>query len=757
MSVQGYAKGKPASRYEGRIEDSGTFLQRCEDNRMNVTMLFHVFKNDDKKTTGFIAANGVLADIDDNADQAVFDIEPSVRVWREGKNGCHAAWLFQEPLPMKAPEASKTLDELAFSLTQGLCERGFGAKLTNGMRIPFTYNHKGDPDPYFVEYNTDEEGNLLTYSVEDLQPALQEWPLELASFEDDVKKFTKGSRNNAFLSAAKTLFLLQLNAGKEPTIEQAITIACRHLSQEEDDAETLYRQTAMNALRYAKGSQDEKIEAIQNLSDEVIMFRHNDPYKVRMDGLLNALSRRDDVFVIDGDTAKPQLAQVIVDKRQILPMTEAMLKMCLSGHVVYLNKKEEIVSTDVQGNDGNDALSLRIFPQFRNLEGFADYPLLRHDGSVITDGYDEDLCYLVRMDKDRKTREFHNVPLALDFLRDFVGDFAFADLESEAVWFSALFSTLFRQLIKGPTPLHVFDANEAGAGKTTLAKMVGAIVFGQPTATMDAQMSSDETVKMMVSLLSEKQKCILLDNVQNTFGAAIIDNLLTSETFSARRLGQNMSVTVKNNATWMLTGNNVELKDDTHRRSLVCRINKIDLTGVKYPRLIEACLQQRHAIIDACIVIMQEWLKHGIHKDHNTSLFESYSDTTYSYSDVVRRLLISIGLGDVTKRKGVTVAGNDSVLLSNRVVEKLSSFDGLCTGQDILKKASNDLVFKDLLEDLCGRPFMQINSMILGKKLIKLVERRTPYGKLKTVKKNNQNNFVVVPYDDESQEVTEQE
>jgi len=216
--------------------------------------------------------------------------------------------------------------------------------------------------------------------------------------------------------------------------------------------------------------------------------------------------------------------------------------------------------------------------EFRRLTAVCTAPILRLDGSVLdTPGHDEKtgLLYV--------TSEIHppavpQAPSAADALDALAllwhpfREFPVVDPVSVGVLISALISAALRPSL--PTcPAYGFDAPSAGTGKTLIAKCVAAMSTGSDVSVMPPAKDEEEYRKRLFAALRGGDTVLLLDNVRDPLGNAAIDSFITSPSFKDRILGESTTQELPNRALLLITGNNLVLTGDTHRRVLIVRLD----------------------------------------------------------------------------------------------------------------------------------------------------------------------------------------
>jgi hypothetical protein len=146
------------------------------------------------------------------------------------------------------------------------------------------------------------------------------------------------------------------------------------------------------------------------------------------------------------------------------------------------------------------------------------------------------------------------------------------DPVSVGVLLSALLAAALRPSL--PTcPAYGFDAPSAGTGKTLIAKCVAAVGTGGDVSVMPPAKDEEEWRKRLFAGLRGGDTVLLLDNVREPLGNAAIDSFITSPTYKDRILGESTTQELPNNALFLITGNNLVLTGDTHRRVLMVRLD----------------------------------------------------------------------------------------------------------------------------------------------------------------------------------------
>lgn len=256
---------------------------------------------------------------------------------------------------------------------------------------------------------------------------------------------------------------------------------------------------------------------------------------------------------------------------------------------------------------------------FRKLTAVTTAPTLRPDGSVLDEpGHDAKtgLMYVTAEAYPLSVPSAPTVEQALDALAKLwhpVRLFPFADEVAVGVTLAAMLSACLRPAL--PTcPAFGFDAPAAGTGKTLLAKCIAALATGGDVAVLPPTNQEDECRKRLFAGLRGGFKVLLWDNVRDPLGNSVIDSFLTSALFADRVLGVSENVELPNRSLFLVSGNNLVLTGDTHRRILLARLDAQIETPFKrefeFDPLTEVC-NNRQVLVVAALTIVRAYIAAG--------------------------------------------------------------------------------------------------------------------------------------------------
>ncbi len=292
-----------------------------------------------------------------------------------------------------------------------------------------------------------------------------------------------------------------------------------------------------------------------------------------------------------------------------------------------------------------DILSIRdLVDKFPVLEGITEVPVLRADGTILTQpGYDpiSKLYYSPATDLVIPSIPVYptsdDVRRALAVIDSAMADFPFVydvgvdgryvlpkNRDYAEVVFSAskanALATMLNQLVRtaldGPTPLSIVDAPAAGTGKTLFAEIVSLIATGRAATLFSAPRDEDEARKQITSYLREGVGVIVIDNVRDRLESAQLAKALTAVTWADRILGQSQTVVLPVRCTWICTGNNVAVAGDLPRRCYWIRMDARTpsphlRSGFRHQNLRRWVTKNRGHLVAALLTLARSWFASG--------------------------------------------------------------------------------------------------------------------------------------------------
>lgn len=263
------------------------------------------------------------------------------------------------------------------------------------------------------------------------------------------------------------------------------------------------------------------------------------------------------------------------------------------------------------------------WPHIRPLRGVIDYPVLRPDGSVLSErGYDRQTGLLCEPNvhisiADAPSQEM--ATSAANILADLVQDFPFGTPAHAAAWVSSILTIVARPAILGPVPALLIDANTQASGKTLLAEIIGEIALGRSLPRRALPKDPAEWSKTLLSVAMAGDPVLLFDNVKQVIGGDALEAMLTGTAIASRVLGTSDDLSLDWRALMIFSANNATLSTDLVRRSLHVRLeSKVERpeerTGFKFPDILDHARAERASLLGAALTILRGYFAAGCPK-----------------------------------------------------------------------------------------------------------------------------------------------
>lgn len=199
--------------------------------------------------------------------------------------------------------------------------------------------------------------------------------------------------------------------------------------------------------------------------------------------------------------------------------------------------------------------------------------------------------------------------------------------------YAALLLPFVRQLIDGPTPLHIVEAPGPGTGKGKLCNLISIISTGEACEARSLPSTDEEIRKMITAELIQSKTIILLDNAseKKKLDSASLAVVLTSVNWKDRILKESRMLSLTNFALWMLTANNPKFSMEIARRCVRIRLDaKVEQPwkrkAFKHPYPEEWAKENRSILVRAVLILVQNWVVKGCpHSENKLGSFERWS------------------------------------------------------------------------------------------------------------------------------------
>lgn len=206
-------------------------------------------------------------------------------------------------------------------------------------------------------------------------------------------------------------------------------------------------------------------------------------------------------------------------------------------------------------------------------------------------------------------------------------------------------------------PMFVYLANQKGAGKSALAKMMLAPVFGFPAAT-NADTKEQELENQIASALLVSKPYLFLDNMKN-FRSGTLAMVLTSPRVALRVLGKPDMPELENRTLFVLTGISVNIGDELLRRSVIIDLFCArDATARRFEHEItDAWFEDRAnraKMLASLWAFVRHWSDAGMKRYP-----EAHRATFEACASLVGSIVLSLGLANPFARREADMGGDE--------------------------------------------------------------------------------------------------
>lgn len=216
---------------------------------------------------------------------------------------------------------------------------------------------------------------------------------------------------------------------------------------------------------------------------------------------------------------------------------------------------------------------------------------------------------------------------------ELLGDFPFVADADRAHTVALMLLPFARDLIDGPTPLHLIEKPTPGTGGTLLAELLAVPATGREVPAMTEGGTESEMRKRITGKLRTGPEFILFDNLRSRLDSAALSSVITAPTWEDRIVGSAKLTGVPNRAAWIATGNNPELSTEIARRAVRIRLDSgrerpFERTGFRHASIREWALENRAGLVWSALAMIRAWLSGGrVLSEAHLGSFEGWSAT----------------------------------------------------------------------------------------------------------------------------------
>lgn len=205
---------------------------------------------------------------------------------------------------------------------------------------------------------------------------------------------------------------------------------------------------------------------------------------------------------------------------------------------------------------------------------------------------------------------------AMHSIKFLINDFPFATQSDKAHAIGLFLLPFVREIIDGPTPLHLIEAPTPGSGKGLLTDALLMPSVGKHIGIITEARNEEEWRKRLTSCFREAYPVILIDNLSRPLDSGTVAGAVTAFTWSDRLLGKNETVSIPVRSLWVVTANNPIISTEIARRTIRVRLDpKVDRPwnreGFQCPNLRKWVMEHRNQLVWSGLVLVQAWLSAG--------------------------------------------------------------------------------------------------------------------------------------------------
>ena len=223
-------------------------------------------------------------------------------------------------------------------------------------------------------------------------------------------------------------------------------------------------------------------------------------------------------------------------------------------------------------------------------------------------------------------------------------DFPFKDDASHAHAIAYALLPFVRQMINGPTPMHLVESPTPGTGKGKLVNACAYIALGRDVENMTEVEDDAEWRKALTTFFMSGQTHLCIDNINHGLDSGVLAVALTQPTWKDRMLGSNAGVNVKIASVFAATGNNVPISEEIARRCVLVRLDANmerpwERQDWVHKDLMGWVRSNRDDLVTACCTIVRAWLDAG--QPHYTKRTKGSYE---AWSNVMGGILETVGI-----------------------------------------------------------------------------------------------------------------
>ena len=267
---------------------------------------------------------------------------------------------------------------------------------------------------------------------------------------------------------------------------------------------------------------------------------------------------------------------------------------------------------------GSYILHHEDFAKIPVLHQIINHPTITRDWEVINEAGYHPLSGLYLEPSKMVKIEDMSIETAYNTLGEWLADFPFKDYSDLCNTIALLITMLIRPALPDGElpPLFIITANTQGAGKSTLAQILATVILGETAGSTQLPNSEEEIRKAIGAELIHGTEVVVLDNIteKNIVASTSLASAISEPIIRFRILGKSKMIQSDNNATYILTGNNVDANADLVDRACFIRLSaekRVAEREFRTETILKDTIEKRQTIFSAVYTIVNEWIKKG--------------------------------------------------------------------------------------------------------------------------------------------------
>ncbi len=323
-----------------------------------------------------------------------------------------------------------------------------------------------------------------------------------------------------------------------------------------------------------------------------------------------------------------ELIRIVEDESgSVLPqkLTQDRLRHCLARFARWQKESGGGRPVTFPPKDVVKDMLADPYPPLPKLERIVSHPFFSRDEDLVQHpGYHEHsrvyLSQKLEMPAVPDIPTMDNVRHARECIEDhLLVDFPFSSEADKAHAIALYILPYIRDLIEGPTPVHIIESATPGHGKTLLVNVISSISTGRISEVRTECTQEEEWRRVITSTLSKNPEFFIIDNVKLSFASGALCSAITAAFWEDRLVGKTDVILLPVRCVWVLTGNNPPISTEIARRAIRIRLDAEEeapwLSGstrtFKHPNILRWAEQNRGILVWSALVLVQDWIFKG--------------------------------------------------------------------------------------------------------------------------------------------------